>query len=301
MNPENRSRACILFLGMTLTLSVSTFGVERVAVSANAEINYTQRKFDGPKVLPESYVLMEGTQVRGDTADRSIDHLPFRRIAEQLAPELARQQFWPAPDAASADLLIVVHWGTTSVRPTMAEMKGVTTFYVDEPLEKKLEQLQTIGNDPIVSAWAGMSSEFDRKLAFDQLERATGLQELAAEQARTARMLGYTQTLDQLVERSFSSDEEVGLRADMGGERYFIILRAYDLKAPLASGEKRRAVWTTHLNMRSPGRNFKTALAVMGHAGKEFFGRTTGTVQTVRARLPEGRVLLGPLEVIEEK
>jgi hypothetical protein len=103
-----------------------------------------------------------------------------------------------------------------------------------------------------------------------------------------------------LQDRVFSSAEEITLRSDLNSERYFIILKAYDLKETLNPGQKRRAVWTTHLNMRSPGRNFPSALRLMGNVGTDFFGRATDMVATARPKLREGRVILGPLVIIEE-
>ena len=41
----------------------------------------------------------------------------FSRIAEALAPELAQHQYFPAKDFRAADLLLVVHWGTTRPVP----------------------------------------------------------------------------------------------------------------------------------------------------------------------------------------
>lgn len=276
---------------------------EHVAVSASADAAYTQRKFDGPKVRPESYVFMEGTFVPGQTIDRSIDRMPFRRVAEFLAPELARQQFFPAPDAKIADLLIVVHWGTTTPRTSGAEMRGQVTLSLDNSQERALQKeinTQAAGSSDAVAAWLATGSEIDRQMGFDQAERFTDTLDNDYATANNAKLLGYTKSLKQYEQRVFGSAEETTLRSDLTTERYFVILKAYDLKAPLAPGEKRQAVWTAHLNMRSPGSNFSTALKRMGLVGADYFGRSTPTVETQRPKVKEGRVILGPLVIIED-
>lgn len=272
---------------------------EHVAVSASADAAYTQRKFDGPKVRTESYVFMEGTFVAGQTVDRSIERMPFRRVAEFLAPELARQQFFPAPDAQGADLLIVVHWGTTTPRTSAAEMQGQVTLSLDQSQERALQN-ETKSQTDGTAAWLGAGSEIDRQLGFEQTERFTDTLDSDYATANSAKLLGYTKSLKQYEQRIFGSAEETTLRSDLSTERYFVILKAYDLKAPLAPGEKRRAVWTAHLNVRSPGNNFGTALKRMGLVGADYFGRSTATVETQRPKVREGRVILGPLVIIED-
>lgn len=276
---------------------------EHVGVSASADPAYTQRKFDGTKVRAESYVFMAGTFVPGQTVDRSIERMPFRRVAEFLAPELARQQFFPAPDAQAADLLIVVHWGTTTPRTSAAEMQGQVTLSLDFTQERALQKEtggQADGSSDGSVAWLAAGSEIDRQLGFEQTERFTDNLDSDYATANNAKLLGYTKSLKQYEQRIFGSAEEATLRSDLSTERYFVILKAYDLKAPLAPGEKRRAVWTAHLNVRSPGANFGTALRRMSTVGADYFGRSTVTVETRRPKVKEGSVILGPLVIIED-
>jgi len=289
---------------LAMWLPVGLPADEHVAVSASADAAYTQRKFDGVKVRAESYVFMEGTFVAGQTVDRSIERMPFRRVAAFLAPELARQQFFPAPDAKIADLLIVVHWGTTTPRTSGAEMRGQVTLSLDNSQERALQNeinAQAAGSSDAVAAWLATGSEIDRQTGFEQAERFTDTLDSDYATANNAKLLGYTKALKQYEQRVFGSAEEATLRSDLSTERYFIILKAYDLKAPLAPGEKRRAVWTAHLNMRSPGNNFGTALKRMGLVGADYFGRTTATVETQRPKVKEGRVILGPLVIIDDE
>jgi len=303
LNPLPRNFVRAWLMGIALILSPGLSADEHVAVVASAATAYTQRKFDGPKVRTETYVFMEGSFIPGQTVDRSIERMPFRRIAEFLAPELARQQYLPAPEAKSADLLIVVHWGTTSPRTSAAEMQGTTTINLDHTQERALNDeinAQAAGGSDIMSAWLSTGSEIDRQAGFEQAERYTDNLDSDYTTANSAKLLGYSKSLQQLEKNIFGSTEETTLRSDLSTERYFIILKAYDLKAPLAAGQKRRAVWTAHLNMRSPGKNFPTALRKMGNVGAGYFGKSTDTVETRLPAVREGRVILGPLVIIEE-
>ncbi len=299
-----RSRNCwCWFAALAVAWPAVASADEHVAVSASADAAYTQRKFAGAKVRAESYVFMEGTFVPGQTVDRSIERMPFRRVAEFLAPELARQQFFPAPEASGADLLIVVHWGTTTPRTSAAEMRGQVTLSLDQTQERALQKeinAQAAGSSDAMAAWLNAGSEIDRQMGFEQMERFTDTLDGDYANANNAKLLGYTKSLQRYEQRVFGSAEETTLRSDLSTERYFVILKAYDLKAPLAPGEKRRAVWTAHLNLRSPGTNFGTALRRMGLVGADFFGRTTATVETQRPKVKEGRVILGPLVIIED-
>lgn len=107
----------VLALGISVLglLAAGGFAEPLVTVVASARPEYTQHKYDGGKALAETYVVKPGQFFGGNIADGSLDHMPFRRVAAALAPELARRQYRPAKDAKDADLLIVVHWGTGSV------------------------------------------------------------------------------------------------------------------------------------------------------------------------------------------
>ena len=60
--------------------------------------------------------------------DRSVARTPFRNIAEYLGVELSRQNYLPARTVKEAQLLIVVHWGTTIPAVTNQEASGFTNF-----------------------------------------------------------------------------------------------------------------------------------------------------------------------------
>ena len=88
------------------------------------------------------------------------------------------------------------------------------------------------------------------------------------------------------------------MKSDLNSERYFIIVKAYDLKEPRMPGTSWRPVWTLHLNMRSPGQNFGKALSRMSNVAVTFAGRNVAEMTTVRPNENRGVVTLGPLKII---
>jgi hypothetical protein len=304
------------FAGMALLVSMAAiccWADPNVVVSATASPEYTQRKFGGEKATPESYVVMQGHYFEGCVVDKSIERMPFRQIAEIFAPELARRQYWPAKDAKNADLLIVVHWGTTAPKISTMEMMAHTSPLPDLSAPRADKQMRIAAAagydqdgilhperaDPLSGLLAEQMNEDMRLLDFERIDRLSEQISNDFASASTAQLLGYTKTLRKFGKLVASPAEEYALRLDLSQMRYFIILRAYDLRAPTADG-RRHAVWTLHLNVSSPGNNFNTALDRMSVAAVDFVGRSTNDVETVRQPVREGKVEIGPLVILGE-
>jgi hypothetical protein len=296
-----------LFAGLAILsplAAVCCFADPSVIVSATASPEYTQRKYDGAKTTAESYVVMQGHYFEGGIVDRSIERMPFRRIAEIFAPELARRQYWPAKDAKDADLLIVVHWGTTVPQISTMEMMAHISPLPDlsairAEKQVRLETAYANPNDVVSGLLAEHMNEDARLLQFENLEQLSDQIANDYSMASSAQLLGYTRTLRKYGARIVSSAEEYSLRLDLTQMRYFIILRAYDLHASTPA-TRNRAVWTLHLNVSSPGNNFNTAVDRMSVAAVSYVGRSTEEVETVRQPLREGKVEIGPLVILGE-
>ena len=299
--PPLSFRHLLAVLGL-LALNLPLAADDRVALIATASPGYTQRKFDGDRPRPETYVLLEGKRTEGITADRSIDGMPFRRIVDCLAPELAKQQYFPTTDIKHADLLLVVHWGTTIPRITDDQLRGITTIDVTGGEDKKAEDLtkESIksGGSAGLAAYLAAGDNQVLRQQMDELDRGNDRRSDVLRERTNARLLGYDAELNRLSRDTiFSTEHEAAMRMDLGGERYFIILRAYDLKQPPEAGGQRQPVWTLHANMGTPGQNFTTAINLMGNAAGDYFGRDSQEMQTVRPKSREGKVTLGPLEI----
>lgn len=273
---------------------------QHVAVSSSANADYTRRKYGDGKSQPETYVFMAGKYFEGITVDRSIDKMPFRRIAEMLAPELARQHYFPTKTLETADLLLVVYWGTTIPRNESNRMEGITTFSSENTMERAEQAALNAsrGDDPVYSMFVIPSDEGARKLEFGLTEREGVDVEGELQSGNNAQLLGYTQQLRRLQTSALSSTTEATLRGDLASERYFIIIKAYDLHDKVEPGHKRRSVWTLHLNTRSPGNNFPAALKKMGAVAVDYFGRNSDGVETAHPVIRTGTVTLAPIVIL---
>lgn len=293
--------------------AICCFADPSVIVSATASPEYTRHKYGGAKAAPETYVVMQGHYFEGGIVDRSIERMPFRRIAEIFAPEIARQQYWPAKDAKEADLVIVVHWGTTVPQISTIEMTARTSPLPDLSAVRADKQLRIATAagydqdgiphpgraDPIAGLAAELGNEDMRQLDLESLSQFSDQIANDYSMASSAQLLGYTKTLRRYGAGVVSSAEEYSLRLDLSQMRYFIILRAYDLHASTAAARS-SPVWTLHLNVSSAGNNFDMAIDRMCVAAVNYVGRSTDGVNTVRQPLREGRVTIGPLVILGE-
>lgn len=280
-----------------LSLPLLSLADSRVSLTASADPAYTQRKYGESEPRTETYVFMQGRYYEGHTVDRSIERMPFRRIAEYIAPQLARQRYVPATELKFADLVIVVHWGTTRPVLSMQDMAGHTSAATDMTnsaitlTNAALQSAADAGMSPLL----GLSDNHQTQLHLDRLEQTAN--QAGAEMTRSdnVALLGYTEEMYRMRKDFVTSEAEASLRHDLNSERYFIILKAYDLR-----GVARQAIWTMHLNVSSPGNNFQKALDRMSVAAVHYVGRTTGAVRSVRPDVREGRVDLAPLVILNE-
>lgn len=302
----------VLLLGCACTLTPFAIADDYVIVSSRADPAYTQRKFEGSEVKRETYVIGEGSYFGGITADRSLERMTIRQIAQSLAPELARQAFFPAKDLANADLLIMVHWGVTTPHQSMREAQDVTTLSFDprdtphvendasDQLMKEPQPSQdTAGRgDGSPAEIASSLRAWEISPTFDLIKGLTDEAARTYGEASNAQLLGYTKTMRQLEGRVFASAERDVLHFDLTTERYLIVLVAYDVRTRLEPGQKRKPLWVAHVNMRAAGTNFPLAVNRMSQVGAEFFGRTTDKPTPQRAKVRRGYATPGELIIL---
>ena len=278
-----RLSVCLL----PLLLGGSLFAAKPVAAVSKAAPSYLESRMVDGQLKRQTYVFMQGDRFEGASVDRTFERTTFREIAEYLAPKLTLQNYWPTPDLKDADLVLVVHWGVTQPRATFNDMTARVDLGV-----------------PGTSQW-GFTEESPgiNPLGFEQ--RMYQLEDIAENDSQAivgagiARLLGYTETLNKLRQSALYTDAQYTLEYDMRSERYFVIVRAYDLHAAKRH-ERNRPVWTIHLNTASPGNNFKTAMVAMSEAGAKLFGHNTDGVATVRTKAPKGHVELHDIVIIGE-
>src|SRR5665213_2469122 len=269
-----------------------------VVVSATASKAYTQKKCVNGVPQPETYVFYQGKYFEGLTHDSSITQMSFMDIAHILAPNLAKQNYLPTKDVKTADLLIVVDWGTT-VR--------------DESGDKTNQEYQALLQDEqaqvlILQQSHGHSIQAMNQLVNDQTQEramAISIQKIARE---NADLLGYTNTLNKETSgqwasaNGLNSDAESHL-SDLNMDRYFIILQAYDYQKILRDGKtvdaKRQPVWSVRMNIRADGNNFTEALPAMSRVAADFFGKQEDDLKTKETNIGKYQVEIGLVKVIK--
>ncbi len=302
----------VLLLACACALTPFATADDYVIVSSRADPAYTQRKLEGSEAKRETYVIGEGSYFGGITADRSLERMTIRQIAQSLAPELARQAFFPARDLGSADLLIMVHWGVTTPHQSMREAMDVTTLSFDPRNTPHVENdvgdelfkepgappdTEGSGDSPAADVAKSLRA-WEISPTFDLIK---GLSDEAAHaygEASNAQLLGYTKLMRQLEGRVFASAERDVLHFDLTTERYFIVLVAYDVRTRLEPGQKRKPLWVAHVNTRAAGTNFPIAVNRMSQVGAEFFGRTTDKPTPQRAKVRRGYATPGELIIL---
>jgi hypothetical protein len=143
------------------------------------------------------------------------------------------------------------------------------------------------------------NNENAQQLWMDNLDQVTDQVSAEMTSRDVAQLLGYVRPVSKLKQSLSESEAERTLRYDISKERYFIIVRAYEMHPPKKQTPP-RPVWVVHLNISSPGNNFRTAMEHMSTASVQFVGRTTDQVETIRSKLLEAKVELGEPIILGE-
>jgi hypothetical protein len=269
-----------------------------VAVLASADPDYAKQKFSGSgaKPKPESYLFAKGRFFGGELRDSSLEDARFSFITDTLAPALAKQEYFPAREAKNADLLIVVHWGTTDVdeQGQWLEKKALS----DAITNNAAANGSTKGSNGNMKATATENAQLDASL----LDAAQG--SVSHSMAGNEQLLGFSQAVQKEDDRSAAvasgiTQEDYDLQDDLLEERYFVILMAYDFAA-VRTHQKPRLLWSIHFNMRSPGHSFTSALPAMSKVAANYFGHNVDGLVLNAAKVPIGKVEIGEPKTVED-
>ena len=255
------------------------------AVYSNVKNDYTRTKLPDGTFQKEYYALARGHYSPGVAKDRSIDEVEFPKVAGVIATYLAKQGYYLAPDSKSADLLLVVTWGTTvpfnsgviglAIDQLADAMHGdgpnSTTGPVNGWLTRAVMSGQngTGGNpDRISGGGSGPGSE----------EALLNMQSVNAMRLRAdetnARLLGYNREIvarDNISRYAGNGDAYDRLISDIEEERYYVIVSAYDFKA--AKNEKKeKPLWSTRVSIRVRQNRFDERLPEMIAKASRYFG-----------------------------
>lgn len=255
-------------VGLFTAIQTQAKSYQRIYVHTDATEDYLSRRSPGKS---ESYYFFQGIHFGGYIRDNSLRDVPFIEIARGLAPHLATQDYWPVVGKETADLLLVVSWGTTN-----------PGFHGD------------VAND-ILGDW--YDGEYYDNLAsgeFDETDyKWFGKQ-------RNSKLLGFYPYLRWDRFTGITPHEEYELRSALNTERYFIIVTAFDFQELIENQEWKR-VWSTRFSIRSPGTNFHQAHLALSKAAAPYFGKKLNHLGKERANFEPiiAEVEIGEIEVLE--
>jgi hypothetical protein len=286
---------CLLAAIALLSPAMRADHIDSVVISATASKGYLAQKFANGLPRPEAYAFYEGKYFAGDTHDASIANVSFMDIARILAPNLAKQNYFPAKAAEDATLLIVIDWGRTATDPSGTKSDSETPF----ELQSELGHVQTYNS--AVSAYAG--AKMVGKISPAVPDPADVTMDLMTDQANAmsaqkfaafnSNLLGYTTSLRKALALQWASANGLSTAAEarlseLAEPRYFVALLAYDYQkmrhhglpagAP-AGGQTDGAstppqpVWSVRFNIRANGNSFVRSLPAMSRIAAAYFGK----------------------------
>jgi len=253
---------------------------EPVAVFTEVFNGYTRTQLPDKSFKPEAYVFGEGGCLTRPVKDPAMEEMTFLRVARAVAVPLGRLNYRPARTSAEAELLILVYWGAT---------EGSRDFDHSDTINQFSNASSAASAAPSTDAAA--QSSYDTSLWLLGLANA----ERDRLDSRNARILGYTESLGRAhfaAHMSFAQD----IMNEIAYNRYYVVLQAYDFKTAVKE-KKLKPLWTARISMDEAGKNFSDALDQMLRKATPYLGRDSNGLR--RDVMPETRVDLGPLEIIE--
>lgn len=212
---------------------------------------------------PEYFAIANGGPLAGTTLETRMEEVGFPRLAGVLGQYLATQNYFLAPNEASADLLLVVYWGATG--------QAYTT------LDTSLRVAMTGTNGEDIQLLQALR---DRVIA------------------EQAQLLGYAEELHKHddIRRSMSqtSSRFDELWFEVAEPRFYVIVAAYDFRETVRNKNK-KLLWLTRVSIRSPGNSFGKEFSPMLAKAARYFGQDLGLLR--REQL-EARVEIGEMEVL---
>ncbi len=258
---------------------------ESIALSSTAAPDYVRPLDAKGQPKPETYIFFQGNFMGGATRDAAQAKTTFTDVTRLLAENLTKQRYYPTKDIPSADLLIMVHWGTTMT-------------YEDPEKDSAIDARNTALADYTAAVKAGEMADagpLNQSLAEQENTENTAQGFIN----RNAALLGYKRSLDRERKKIMSSPEELTMNLELNEDRYFVVLMAYDYQY-MKKEHKRHLLWVTRLSIRSIGNNFPDALSALTVAGGDVFGHQLAGLERVKVPANTGHVTLHEMKILGE-
>jgi hypothetical protein len=270
------------------------------AVFAKTHNGYARAVDEEGRPRRETYVVGQGEYRAGLRRDPSIEQVKFAGVVRALAPFLAGQNYVPAPDKQSADLMLVLHWGTT-----LPWDDGTHRQFMNQ-VSDAFKDAQSVGFLPGQSGWASVG---DRQImgqvtaaAQNELYQAMMMLDLAQGMRRrmnesNANLLGYVGEINRrndITRYAGLGTAFDDLIQELEEPRYYVVIGAYDFQEVLKGRQK--LLWSTRVSIREQGNRFDAFLPAMFAQASEYFGEDSRRLVRRFQRAP--KVELGELKTL---
>ena len=237
---------------------------------------YIRTKLPDGSYQPEEYFLKNGGRYDKPSGDASIDGENYSDIMRVVVEQLGIQNFRPAKGLKTGKLIMVVFWGTTT--PPERDTDHALERDVDYHYQW-VNGMKVVTGGPVGSASAISQVDFENFTHLHVDGTNAGLLGYDLEKIHAApAMVGL-----------FPKDQQ--LLNELEGERYFVVLMAYDFKAFLLQ-RKYEELWETRFSVSTHNTDFTRALPKMARDASGYFGRDSHGLQ----HLPEGKVNIGEIK-----
>lgn len=254
-------------------------GADRVAIKAFATNEYTVTRARDETKKVQTYFIAEGKYYPGNTARPGMEEVGFMEIAQDLAANLKKQNFFSETNREKGDLLILVHYGVTDYDPDYMELYAIDS--IDD-----FGFGSIVNDDPLFEA--AFREEFQAQV-FD-------MQSINEGQARAVGMKAQLLGMDEIFNLRATDQQIRELREMLEEERFFIVLNAFDL--PLFRQGEKKMLWSTRYSIRAGGKQFDRAMAELNVVAGNYFGKNLKGLNLKRAT-DDSDVRVGEVEVIE--
>jgi len=298
-------RASAAALGCLLAAQAAAAAGTALVTSVNSEVRngYTRQQLPDGSFQREYYAIASGGYSPGRDKDRSIDGVRFPDLAGMVAQVLARRNYYFAPDAKSADLLLVIQWGTTI--PFRSAQYANATLNVADAANafRSADASARASVNPTRDRGGIQSPEMTvRQVTLEQMQQDLYTM-LLFEGARrdadadNARLLGYLKEINYRDDLSRLAGAGVAfddLMADIEAPRYYVIISAYDFRAA-TQRQQQKLWWVTRVSIQAQGNRFNERLKDMLASAGRYLGSDSGHL--IR-QYHQGEVSFGDLKFL---